>query len=86
MKKETTLQFNIPVDYAEKARNIATLLSQNNIIYKFYESPGYYPHQFIVCRTGRKWDDVMHIINSIYAPRYKKKTEIFSDDYTTVYA
>lgn len=86
MKKETTLQFNIPCEKLETAHKINELLSQEKLHFKFYESPGYYPHQFIVCRTGRKWNDVMRLINSIYAPRYKKKTEVFSDDYTTVYA
>jgi hypothetical protein len=83
MKKEICLQFNITD--GEKAAAITAALRNNGIDFVTYDNGLY--HLFKVKRSGRKWDEVMRIINAIRAPRYKKVyAEIENGvEYETIY-
>jgi len=58
-------------DKAEKSKSLSNLLEQNNIDYVCYlENGNYYPCQFILRRSGKKWNDIMKLVNSVQAPKY----------------
>lgn len=53
------------------------VLKNNNIDFICYESNGYYDHEFIVRKSGKKWNDIYTIINSVRPTKYDfKKTDI----------
>lgn len=66
-KNSRCLEFRIQDN--EKAKEIKEVLKQNNIDFvDYYE--GLYT-LFRVAKSNRKWDYIMHLINSIKAPKYK---------------
>lgn len=86
MKNERYLYFKYPYDYTtkEQINNIETLLHENNIAYVFYQSSGYYPHEFYIAKSGKTWDNIMRLINSVKAPKYdyisSNNQEMFFDE------
>jgi hypothetical protein len=50
------------------AENLMDLFRQNNIDYVCYDDFHYY--KFVVRRCGKKWDDIMVLVNSISATKY----------------
>lgn len=58
------------------AVKIANIFIENEIDYVGYLSKDY-PPEFIVRRSGKKWDDVLKFINSVKACVYKYKNETF---------
>ena len=74
---ERVLTFKYPYERKEEKDIIKEVLTENNIEFICYESEGYYPHEFVIRKSGRKWDDIRHIINSVLSARYSfKNTEI----------
>ena len=58
-------------DKVENAINLSSLLDQNKIDHVCYlETGNYYPCQFILRRSGRKWNDIMKLVNSVQSPKY----------------
>ena len=58
-------------DKIEKSKSLSNLLEQNKIDFVCYlETGDYYPCQFTVRRSGKKWNDIMKLVNSIQAPKY----------------
>lgn len=53
----------------DKAKELEKLLSNNNINYVAYYDGLYI--LFKVAKSGKKWNDLMRLINSIKAPVYK---------------
>ena len=74
---ERVLSFKYPFEFLDKANLLEELLTKNNIEFIFYKSDGYYPHEFLVRKSGKKWDDIYGMINSIKPAKYNfKKTHI----------
>ena len=74
---ERVLTFKYPYERKEDRDRIKEVLTENNIEFICYESEGYYPHEFIIRKSGRKWNDIRHIVNSVLSARYSfKNTEI----------
>lgn len=73
--KEMVLKFVYPSNAAESAQRLCDVLDQNNIEYKCYDKEGTsgYPIQFNVLRSGKKWNDIMRLINSVRSARYKQE-------------
>jgi len=58
-------------DKVQNSKNLITLLERNKIDFVCYiGTDNYYPCQFTVRRSGKKWNDIMKLINSIYSPKY----------------
>jgi hypothetical protein len=58
-------------DKVEKSKELANLFSTSNIDFVCYLETGYYyPCQFTVRRSNKKWNDIMRLINSIKAAKY----------------
>lgn len=71
--KEVVLTFTYPSDAVEEANRLCDLLDDNNIEYKCYDIESGYPIQFKVCRSGKSWNDIMKLINSVKAARYRQQ-------------
>ena len=71
--KEVVLTFNYPSGAVKDANRLCDLFNENNIEYKCYDIDSGYPIQFKVLRSGKTWNDIMKLINSIRAARYKKE-------------
>lgn len=67
---ERVLTFKYVFEDIEKVRQLKNVFAQNNIEFICYESSGYYSHEFIVRKSGKKWNDIYEIINSVKAARY----------------
>jgi hypothetical protein len=73
--KEVILKFTYPSTASEDAQKLCEVLDQNNIEYKCYDKDGTsgYPIQFNVLRSGKTWNDIMRLINSVRPARYKQE-------------
>lgn len=71
--KEVVLTFTYPSDAVEEANRLCEIFDDNNIEYKCYDIESGYPIQFKVCRSGRNWNDIMKLINSVKAARYRQQ-------------
>lgn len=69
-------------DKNEKAEQLAKVLKENNIDFICYNTDSTYYHcQFVVRRCGKKWNDLMRLINSIKAAKYDYvKTDFYIKD------
>ena len=56
---------------------IANLFIDNDIDFVGYFSDGYHPAEFTVRRSGKKWNDIIDLINSIKPCKYEYKKETF---------
>lgn len=74
---ERVLMFKYPFERKKEMDKLKRIFMENNIEFICYESDGYYPHEFIVRKSKRKWDELYKIINSVYPVKYSfKKTNI----------
>lgn len=72
---ERVLVFKYPFEFLDKVKQLKEILKSHNIEFICYDSSGYYDHEFIVRKSGRKWNDIYSIINSIRPAKYEfKKT------------
>lgn len=79
IKMERVLIFKYPFEFLEKVNLLKELLIKNNVEFICYESNGYYAHEFVVRKSGKRWNDIYKIINSIRPAKYEfKKTCIES--------
>lgn len=76
--KEVVLIFKYPSDAVEDANRLCDLFDENDIEYKCYDIDTGYPIQFKVLRSGKTWNDIMKLINSIHAVRYRQE-KLFVD-------
>jgi len=76
--REIVLTFTYPSDNVDEANRLCDLFDENNIEYKCYDIESGYPIQFNVCRSGKSWNDIMKLINSVKAARYRQK-KLFVD-------
>ena len=80
-KEEVALKFGYPYERIDEAKKLEKLLDSKKIKFLFYESNGYWKHEFVVRRSGHTWNEIMKIINSVYAPsNYKKEKTWFNND------
>lgn len=70
---EKVLYFTYPFEYKAEMEKLKSVLTENNIEFICYKSSGYYAHEFIVRKSGKKWNDLYKLINSVKAARYKFK-------------
>lgn len=78
---ETVLKFGYPYEMRDKVDELEKILMQKGIRFILYRSDGYWHHEFIVRKTkGFTWNDIMKIVNSVKAPKYKKDKESFIND------
>jgi len=77
--KERCLTFKYVGDNkVYNSKQLAELLKQNNIDFVCYlETGNYYSCKFTVRRSGKKWNDIIKLINSIYATKYDYIKAIF---------
>ena len=74
---EKVLIFKYPYENITEVNKLKELFKDNNIEFICYESEGYYEHEFVVRKSGRKWNELYKMINSIRAAKYEfKKTYI----------
>lgn len=74
---ERVLIFNYPFEFIEKVNQLKSALNDNKIEFVCHESNGYYPHQFIIRKSDKKWNDICKIINSVMAAKYNfRKAEL----------
>ena len=74
---ERALTFKYPFELSECKDKLKETFTENNIEFICYESDGYYPHEFVVRKSGRKWNDLYAIINSVKAAKYSFKNTYF---------
>lgn len=72
-KKERVLYFCYPFESKAEMQKLKSVLAENNIEFICYESNGYYPHEFVVRKSGKKWDDIYKVINSVKSAKYNHK-------------
>lgn len=70
---ERVLTFNYPFESIAEVNKLKKLFTNNNIEFICYESKAYYPHQFVVRKSGRKWNELYEMINSVKAAKYRFK-------------
>lgn len=70
---ERVLWFKYPFERKTEMEKLKSVLTENNVEFICYESSGYYPHEFIVRKSGKKWNDLYELINSVRATRYRFK-------------
>ena len=70
---EKVLYFKYPFEYKAETEKLKSVLTDNNVEFICYESSGYYPHEFIVRKSGKRWNDLFRLINSVKAARYSFK-------------
>ena len=80
MIEEVALRFRYPYEYIDKAKELEKLLDEKNIKFLFYESSGYWGHEFVVRKSGYTWNEIMKIINSVKPAKYKKEKTWFNDN------
>lgn len=73
MKKERVLYFSYSFEMKDNVEKLKDVLRQNNIEFICYESTGYYNFEFIVRKSGKKWNDIYALINSVYPSFYRFK-------------
>ena len=74
---ERALTFKYSFERKSEKDKLKEVLKENNIEYICYESKGYYSHEFVVRKSGRKWNDIYYIINSVMAVKYSFKNTRF---------
>lgn len=80
MYEEKILRFGYPYEDIEKAKELEKLLDKNKVKFLFYESNGYWKHEFVVRKSGYTWNELMKLINSVKPAKYKKEKTWFNDD------
>lgn len=74
---ERVLVFNYPFEFTDKVQQLKDVLKQNYVEFICKESNGYYPHSFIVRKSGRRWNELYKMINSVRAAKYEfRKVEL----------
>ncbi|MGL6216419.1 MAG: hypothetical protein ACRC36_00175 [Lacrimispora sphenoides] len=74
---ERVLVFNYPFEFTDKVKQLKNILKQNNVEFICNESNGYYPYSFIVRKSGRRWNELYKMINSVRAAKYDfRKAEL----------
>lgn len=74
---ERVLTFKYPFEFLNEVIHLKEVLKEHNIEFICYESTGYYPHEFVVRKSGKKWNELYKIINSVRPTKYEfKKTYI----------
>ena len=77
-REEVALKFSYPYERIDEAKELERLLDSKNIKFIFYESNGYWKNEFVVRRSGGyTWNEIMKVINSVYAPSNYKKEKIW---------
>ena len=62
-------------DTPQKAIQLASILKTNKIDFVCYGyNTNYYPCIFVIRKCGKKWNDIMKLINSIQSPKYNYVT------------
>lgn len=75
---ERALTFRYSDDCSDKAHELCNLLDSEGITYVMYDDGGY-GFKFVVSRSGRKWNDIMKLINSVKSAKYDYKQTIFDE-------
>lgn len=72
---EMVLTFTYNHAFVEDAKRLCDELDRNNIEYKCYniDNKKGYPIQFIILRSGKTWNAIKQIVNSIKPARYKQE-------------
>ena len=72
MKSKRYIHFKWAYDYTtkEQIEQLKTILQEKNIPFVFYLSSGFYPHEWVIAKSKYSWDNIMHIVNSIYSAKY----------------
>lgn len=74
---ERVLTFKCPYEKKVEKDKLKAEFQQHNIEFICYESNGYYSHEFVIRKSGRKWNDIYKIINSVMSAKYNfKNTDI----------
>lgn len=80
MTKERVCKFRYNYEWAAEKDALKEKFTQNGIKFICHESNGGWPHEFVVMRSGKKWDDIYRIVNSVHAVRYSLETVYLTDD------
>lgn len=85
---ERVLIFKYPYEKKTEKDKLKAEFQKRNIEFICYESNGYYANEFIVRKSGRKWNDIYHIVNSVMPVKYSfKNVDMgFRDGKLVVYA
>ena len=76
---EKVLIFKYPFEFLDKVKQLKEVLKNSSIEFICYESSDYYPHEFVIRKSGKRWNDIYKIINSVRPAKYEfKKTCIES--------
>lgn len=74
---ERVLVFKYPLEFTDKVKQLKDVLKQNNVEFICDESNGYYPHSFIVRKSGKRWNELYKMINSVRTAKYDfRKAEL----------
>ena len=84
--KEMVLTFTYPSHLTDEAQQLCTVFDQNNIEYKCYDKDGTsgWPIQFNVLRSGKTWNEIMRLINSVHPAKYKQEKKYVSRENGTL--
>jgi predicted adenine nucleotide alpha hydrolase (AANH) superfamily ATPase len=78
--EEVALRFEYPYELIDEAHELEKLLDSKKVKFIFYESNGYWKHEFVVRRSGYTWNEIMDMINSVKSAKYKKEKTWFTDE------
>lgn len=68
-KPERALTFRYPEQYSDQAHELDDLLTDEGIKHVMYDDRDF-GFKFVIGRSGRTWNDIMKLINSVKAPKY----------------
>lgn len=72
---EKVLTFKYPFENIAEVNKLKELFANNNVEFICHESDGWYSHEFLVRKSGKKWNELYKMINSVRAAKYEfKKT------------
>lgn len=67
---ERVLTFKYPFERKDEMNNLKRVFDSNGVEFICYESNGYYSHCFKVRKSGKKWNDLYAMINSVLPVKY----------------
>ena len=62
---ERVLTFEYPYECVDDVRKLKKVLKNNGVEFICYESKGYYSHEFVIRKSGKRWNDIYCIVNSV---------------------
>ena len=77
-KLERALTFRYPEQYRDQAYELDDLLTDEGVKHVMYDDRDF-GFKFVIGRSGRTWNDLMKLINSVKSAKYNYVQTIFEE-------